>query len=248
MILNIHTQKALIANCFNKAAATYDAHCNVQRFSGHTLLEIAKSLNLSPKAIIDLGCGTGLITQKLTEIFNRIPLFAIDTSEQMLELAKARLDPYFIEISRLDFDELHNLGRIFDLVFSNMALHWSPNLAKTLSAIYQCLSEDGVLIFTIPLNGTLAEIKDYARQEFLSCQEVEQILVRSNLKVLYHSQQTYQENFANALKALKSIKKVGANYVTHRKTNISYPVFRDLEIHKNFTLTYNIGFFAVQKF
>jgi len=247
MTQNMHHQKTLITHCFNKAAATYDAHCNMQRLCGVALLEILKSLNLNPASIIDLGCGTGLITQKLAESFSRVPLYVIDSAEQMLEHAKTRLNSSLIKVFKLDFDELHRLGKNFDLAFSNMALHWSPNLAKTLSAIYHCLAKEGVLIFAIPLKGTLKELKSYSRREFLSFQEVERLLVSANLKILYHNTQIYEENFVNALEALRSLKRVGANYVDHRKANIAYPTFKALSSPHNFSLTYNTVFFATQK-
>ena len=71
-----------VKDCFNKSADRYDQHCQLQLTTGDKLL----SLTEPAKTVIDLGCGTGIITAKLQ--YNK--LYALDLSDKMLATAKLR--------------------------------------------------------------------------------------------------------------------------------------------------------------
>ena len=72
-----------VRDCFNRAALKYDSHCDLQLRTGDKLLRLITPVDRA----IDLGCGTGLIT-------NRIQcksLYALDISEKMLHQAEIHL-------------------------------------------------------------------------------------------------------------------------------------------------------------
>lgn len=72
---------------------------------------------------IDLGCGSGHITQMLGERFKPASLIGLDSSEPML--AKARADFPQLDWRLGDIGASDALGQ-HDLVFSNAALQWLP--------------------------------------------------------------------------------------------------------------------------
>ena len=75
--------------------------------------------NLNYDCIVDLGCGSGHITQMLYERFAPQQLTGIDSSESMLNIAKTD----FTQIN-WQLNDISNLSNNYDLVFSTSALQW----------------------------------------------------------------------------------------------------------------------------
>ncbi len=76
---------------------------------------------------IDLGCGTGHITQMLAERFNPTSLIGLDSSDSML--AQARRDFPKGDWRLGDISATDTIGQ-HDLMFTNAALQWLPDHAR----------------------------------------------------------------------------------------------------------------------
>ena len=60
--------------------------------------------------VLDAGCGTGRLTRDLLEALPRGHVVALDVSENMLDTARAYLEPDFgsrVEFGRCDLLEMH---------------------------------------------------------------------------------------------------------------------------------------------
>lgn len=105
-------------------------------------IELIEELQLNGhESILDLGCGTGLITRALA---NRVPrghVLGIDNSRSMLEAAE-RNKIGNMELMLLDINEM-TFDREFDVIFSNAALHWIQDHEKLLCKMYQALKPGG---------------------------------------------------------------------------------------------------------
>ena len=74
---------------FDAAAATYDKHSAIQWSVARRLLwEIEKGP--APKRILEIGCGTGLLTEQLRERFPAAEVHALDISAAMVARARER--------------------------------------------------------------------------------------------------------------------------------------------------------------
>ncbi len=96
--------------------------------------------------ILDLGCGTGNITQKVLERFPHARVTCLDLSENMIEIAKYKLSEYEIEYIVGDFTEVE-LTKKYDAIVSSLALHHIPNdeeKEKMYKSIYEALENRGV--------------------------------------------------------------------------------------------------------
>lgn len=101
-----------------------------------------------PQKILDLGCGPGNSTRKLAEKFPTADILGIDSSEDMLK--KARRDHPDLSFKCLRVpDEICNL-KDFDLIFSNACIHWIPNHKALIPALFDKLSQRGMLAVQIP--------------------------------------------------------------------------------------------------
>ncbi|MEI7845831.1 MAG: methyltransferase domain-containing protein [Chloroflexota bacterium] len=99
---------------------------------------------------IDLGCGTGELTYRLSKTLPESLVHGLDNSPQMLGKTK------FQQNTGLTF-ELGDLATIqgnWDLIFSNAALQWSENHAQLVSHLFFLLNPGGQIAVQVPSNHT----------------------------------------------------------------------------------------------
>lgn len=233
-----------IKKAFNNAASTYDEHCHLQQQVGMHLLKLAKIHQPHADYIIDLGCGTGLITQLISQEYHYSQFYAIDIANELLAKAKQRLAHVIIEEN--EFDNIHQYPFYFDLAFSNLALHWSIDFENTLKKIHAQLQKNGCLVLSIPLQGTFVELQDHLKIHDFFSFEMTQQLLQQQFKMLSCETSTITYYFDNPLDALRSIKRVGATYVNKNK---SHTLNKSLlhSINHLRTLTYVVGYFILRK-
>ena len=100
-------------------------------------------------AALDIG-GRGIIAPRLREM--GIPTIAMDLSPEMAALSGA---PYLA-----GDEELLPFGPgSFDLVVANLSLHWVNDLPGALIQIRRAMRPDGLLLASLPLLGTLDELR-----------------------------------------------------------------------------------------
>jgi trans-aconitate methyltransferase len=117
-------------------AELYEArHGFVWRF-GEGVVEF---LNPQPgERILDLGCGTGQLTQKIAE--SGADVLGLDASADMIGQARQnypRLQFVLADAAALKFENE------FDAVFSNAALHWILDRAGVVAGIARVLKKGG---------------------------------------------------------------------------------------------------------
>lgn len=218
-----------VKNCFNKAAENYDQHCHLQIVTGEKLLSLIEYAD----QVIDLGCGSGLITEKL----KYKQLYALDLSNKMLKIARQRLGNNNITYLETSFNNVKDLK--LDLAFANMSLQWSDNLQETFQIIKANLNPEGILAFSIPIKGTFIDL-DIPTIQFIEFEQIKKLL--EGWQIVHAFSEEYNYLFPNLIKALKSIKAVGANYYNSCKKSI---ITRDT--HPK-TLKYNIGYFIARNY
>ncbi len=99
---------------------------------------------------LDLGCGTGELTQTLHRRFSFHHTVGIDSSQTMLDATLG-----FRE-KGLEF-KLQDVGgyypeQKFDLVFSNAALQWLPDHEKLMPRIFSWVKPGGQIALQMPYN------------------------------------------------------------------------------------------------
>jgi trans-aconitate methyltransferase len=111
---------------------------------------------LHPEAgerILDLGCGTGQLTQTIAESGARV--VGVDRSPDMIAAAKITypaLDLRVMDALHLAFEEP------FDAVFSNAALHWIPRPDEVAHNIAKALKPGGRFVAELGGKGNIHTI------------------------------------------------------------------------------------------
>lgn len=139
---------------FDAAAGSYDRHAAVQLDVARDLIALAELP--VPGRIFEAGCGSGLYTELLATRWPQAVLEAIDLSPAMAAETARRLGAR-ANVSACDLRSLEPQGN-FDLVTSNAALHWLVPLAPGLARLLACVRPGGHALFSIMLDGTLAEL------------------------------------------------------------------------------------------
>ncbi|WP_440996407.1 malonyl-ACP O-methyltransferase BioC [Arhodomonas sp. SL1] len=146
---------------FERAAATYDEAAALQQEVGRRLVERFELLRVEPTAVLDIGAGTGTTTRLLMERYRRARFTALDPALAMLRSARRRA-PRWRRLRTVAgrAEALPLATESFDIVFSNLALHWVTDLAAAFADIRRVLRPGGVLMFTAFGPDTLAELRD----------------------------------------------------------------------------------------
>ncbi|EMR07065.1 Ubiquinone/menaquinone biosynthesis methyltransferase ubiE [Bhargavaea cecembensis DSE10] len=133
-------------NVFGQMASRYDTEERIELAQVITE-EVRQALgNGRTKSLIDYGSGTGLVGLELTDLVKSVLL--VDSSEQMLEVAKgkiARRDIANAEVLYSDFTtETPELKA--DIVLMSLVLLHIPDTDKILRKLHEVLNEGGQLI------------------------------------------------------------------------------------------------------
>jgi trans-aconitate 2-methyltransferase len=137
----------------------YEKASQCQREWGTELIE---ELQLrGDEFILDLGCGSGVLTRALAERVTRGRVVGVDSSRSMLEAARAHKTAN-MELKLLDMNTMA-FDAEFDVVFSNAALHWVLDHEKLLRIIYTALKPGGFLRAQFGAYGNVSNFSEGAR-------------------------------------------------------------------------------------
>ena len=153
--------KNLVPRFFNKTALSYDKIVNRTNFGKdkYWKKEILKKIPQS-QSILDLACGTGILTRQISKKFPNAKIVGVDMTESYLKIAKKKLALYQnISFVKQDAEKL-DLNYKFDCITSS----YLPKYCKPEILIKSCLCHlrpGGIIIlhdFTYPKNKTVRKL------------------------------------------------------------------------------------------
>jgi len=255
-------EKQKIIRTFNRAAQTYDKACHIQYLIGNKLIKMAAHHLSNPNELMDIGCGTGLITVELKQCFPDTNLTALDLADNLLNQARSRPTLANVKFVQSDLDHLPFANASCPSIFSNMALQWSMTPEATVKEWARILRPGGYLIFSIPVSGTFHELVTTRCQlgqavNPINTQDPEtfcQYLSQADLKLhwLTITHQTYY--YPSMIALIRAIKHTGANHIPGQwnapmtgkrylqRLQAAYP-----KAGQYFPLSYRIAMFIAQR-
>ncbi len=135
-----------IKNNFNKNSINYDQHAGIQKITAEDLISFLPGKSYSD--ILELGSGTGILTEKLIRKYPQSKIIALDSSENMIKTAKQKIvSPQVTFIS----DDIMSYSPTtkFELIIANAVLHWLGDLEAFIKKYRRQLKFRGRMAFSI---------------------------------------------------------------------------------------------------
>lgn len=141
------------------AAPDYDGHARVQREVAEALAARIAALDL-PKAprVLEIGCGTGFLTEALGKVGMTGDWLITDLAPEMLARCRVRLgEGAHRRFAVLDGEYGTPEGGPFDLICSSLAVQWFDDAPAALARMVGWLAPGGHLMVTTLGPGSFAE-------------------------------------------------------------------------------------------
>jgi len=138
-------------------AELYDTKHDFVFQYGESVLEL---LEIKPgERILDLGCGTGHLTNKIKE--HGAEVIGIDASADMIAKASELFPEVTFKVE--DAADFH-FDEPFDAVFSNAVLHWVHQADEAIKCVYDSLKPGGRFVAEMGGKGNNAQVMAALRQ------------------------------------------------------------------------------------
>jgi SAM-dependent methyltransferase len=136
----------------DRAAARFAEHDFLFREIGERLVDRLDDVNRRFPRVLDVGCRGGVLRDLLRRRADVETVVGLDLSERMVRGAGT---PAVVG----DEELLPFADGSFDLVLSNLALHWTNDLPGALTQLRCALKPDGLLLAALLGGETLADLR-----------------------------------------------------------------------------------------
>ncbi|XP_074648762.1 juvenile hormone acid O-methyltransferase-like [Tubulanus polymorphus] len=150
----------------NPDGELYSLYCLAQqKWASEILAATRFDRSKTYRNILDVGCGTGEVTNILFDEFeNGIEkLIAVDKYDEMVKVARRKNSRPGIDYSVADITDPSSFKsewqHRFDLITSFLVLHWVPDQYQVLELVKTLLAPRGELLFVISLKPPAAFLK-----------------------------------------------------------------------------------------
>ena len=199
--------KDLIQKRFAKNLDTYNDNAKIQKKMAERLLSFLDRKDFND--ILEIGCGTGFLTQLVNDSFNFNTYTANDIVESCEKYVK-EINPK-INFIPADIEKaVENSDKKYDLIISNAAFQWVENLESFIKLLVSKLNDGGVLLFSTfgPENFREVNFVLGKTLPYYSANELQEI-VKGYKNVV--EQEMHVMAFKTPKDILKHIKSTGVN-------------------------------------
>jgi malonyl-CoA O-methyltransferase len=205
---------------FGHSSAFYHTHASVQKKVAEQLII---SLNnwrdvLPPGPIMELGCGTGFLSQRLVHALPDRKLILNDVSSEMIDVCREQVDIYDnIRFEVADAQKTPVEEPTFAMIISNFVIQWFHHPADTLKQWLKVTKPGGMLVAAFPGYKSFPAWKRYTRELGLpftanplpDINEMVEDLSSDNIQVDY-GEDIIDQRFKSAAQFFYHLKKTGA--------------------------------------
>lgn len=216
------TSKKLVAQRFARSTPTYNCAAVVQRNMAAELVQRIERVVPTCRFahVLELGCGTGLLTDWLVQRFTIDHLTLNDIIPVLTDVAMRCADrrpAMQIEILHGDMESIA-LPVDQDLIVSNAVLQWSTDPARMLGRMLSAVRPGGLLALSTFGPGNLIEIHYLTGNSlcYLSLESIAEQLAQQT-DILQSDQRTRTLTFGTAFEVLQHLKRTGVNALQQRR-------------------------------
>lgn len=153
--------KTRVKAAFDAASGRYEQDAPVQRLAAQTLADLTGQwaaqwpMGKRPR-ILEIGCGTGLLTRAMAGVWPEADYVVTDLSERMV--AQAASSPIASGLFLAMDGEMPAFeGPWFDLIVSSLAFQWFEDLPRALDRLFAALRPGGHLFFSTMADRSFQE-------------------------------------------------------------------------------------------
>jgi malonyl-CoA O-methyltransferase len=170
-----------VSHEFSRRAVFYEEHAIVQREAAARLCHFVQrnthsdTLAELPIPFLEVGCGTGLLSEKLVEMFPDTAITFIDVSQAMLDLCAFKLRA---RTGASSFDQKYQfklqdaeqeIQSTYGTIFSSFTLQWVQDLENTIANLVNTLNRQGAMFLSVPCNDSFPEWTYFAKRAGVAC-------------------------------------------------------------------------------
>ncbi|MEZ8127780.1 class I SAM-dependent DNA methyltransferase [Enterovibrio norvegicus] len=137
-----------MSKSWDDMAAEWDSNAAVIAYSEKVASALANVVAIKGSKILDFGCGTGLLTEKLSPKVTSIT--AIDPSVEMINALKAKDLPNVSTVigvvDEIFVREYKQAGQRFDVIVASSSLAFVPDYQETIALLAMLLVDGGLLV------------------------------------------------------------------------------------------------------
>ncbi len=162
-----------IRDKFNQYASNYDESrkqlipCFIDFYG--VIIKIIPFSSSDHISVLDIGAGTGLLTEIIIKQFPYAKITAVDISAEMIKIAKKRLQEYSaITYQVVDYTQDFPIEK-YDLIVSSLSIHHLTDKDKInlFREIKKSLYKDGIFVNADQVSGESDEIEKIYKANWL---------------------------------------------------------------------------------
>lgn len=220
---------------------------------------------LAPEHVLDAGCGTGADLPALQKHYPQSRVVGVDGAQAMLQAAEVRQHAALSSMNRLlsqwlpkqvtaarglhaglacsDFARLPFALGSFDLVWSNLALHWHPQPDRVFAEWRRVLRVDGLLMFSCFGPDTFKQLRsafagrggsgdvDRRLLPFVDMHDFGDMLIQAGFSTPVMDMETITVTYESVERLLADVRAWGGNALASRPRGLlgrrTYGLFTD---------------------
>lgn len=211
-----------VRSAFNRASSQYDNHAFLQKEIAIRLDSKLEVISGNADVVLDLGAGTGLLSQNLLKRFDNSQLICLDFAQESLKSNPAKYKLC------ADANHLPLANESVNIVISNLMLQWCPDTKQLFSECFRVLKNDGLLLFSSFGPDTLKELKkswsvvDNAPHvnTFIDMHDIGDQLLQNGFQSPVMEMETLTLTYQTVTDLLKDLKAIGAQTVEARSKSL----------------------------
>mgnify|MGYP002856538165 CR=1 FL=1 len=207
----------IVKSRFEKSLNKYNENAIVQNIMADNICTALSSIRTTYNNVLELGCGSGLLTEKLLKIIKYQNYYANDITKNAERYIRDIIENFiFINGNALRI----STNKKFDLIISNAMFQWL-NLNDVLDKSLSLCDKGGILAFTTFVKGNFNEFTKISglSLDYKSKSDILNIF-ENDYELLYCDEFEKKLTFNNPLEMLLHMKNTGVNSLSDKNWSI----------------------------
>ena len=217
-----YADKSRVRHSFFKSMYSYNQHAEAQTRMAEELLEALWRIHPAGFGrALEIGCGSGLLTERF------LKRFAVETfvANDLVEECGMLVEDIFQQHSSGDFtfaggdiETLADLPGKLDLILSNATFQWLHDFDGFLARLKTALKPGGLLAFSTFGPENCREIREVTGNS-LTYRPFQNVLasLQAHFEVAFSNEETVPLHFASPMDVLRHLRLTGVNGVSSQK-------------------------------